>query len=278
MSAYVYLLAHQSAARFKIGKAVDVGARVRQLGVNRFDYARSRALRVSDDAAANNLERLLHRAFAKSRLAPSAIVGMPGESTDGDSEWFSADCKARLDDFLEANQDLLDFEPVPHTDFTSMLPSARKPALPAPRSTVRRYAKPVEPPCQGIDVTGDVQVFLRKLSSFVSEASDLEFHPPKPGWDYGVLTGSLPLEGKFDPQALFAELMDCSVKTGRSGAFRLVSSVTFSQTGPAVEFEIDVLWSSHREAFQEHAKAAAQIAAFPLQVPGWSGKSLGVAE
>jgi hypothetical protein len=120
-----------------------------------------------------------------------------------------------------------------------------------------------------VDIEADVSDFLKKLSLFVARAVKLGFHPPKPGWDYGTITGALPYEGVFDPQPLFAELMDCSVRTGRWGGFRLVSGVTFTQKGSEVTFEVDVLFASRRDEFHEHAKAAAQIAAYPLPVPGW---------
>jgi hypothetical protein len=271
MPAYVYLLAHQSAPRFKIGKAGDVGARVRQLGAKRFDFGQSRALRVCDDAAAVNLERLLHRAFAKSRLASSDIVPLPGESTDGDSEWFSFDCKSRLDEFLAANQDLLDFEAVPDRDFKRMLPSARKPVArqPARRGLVGQHCKFVHAPPVAVDITSDVDLFLTKLSAFASVAQNLEFKPPQERSEYGNLLGSIPLDSGLDPQALFADLMDCSVRVSKWGAFRLVSGVTFLQDGRHVRFDLSVFRSSRLEASSAENCAAARLAAYPLPVPGW---------
>jgi hypothetical protein len=43
MSSFVYLLQHESEPRFKIGKANDIAARVRQLGHTSFNFKTSRA-------------------------------------------------------------------------------------------------------------------------------------------------------------------------------------------------------------------------------------------
>jgi hypothetical protein len=121
MPSFVYLLQHASAPRFKIGKAVDIGARVRQLGLNRFDYAQSSALRVPSEADAFNLEKLLHRAFAKSRIASTDVVSGEGESSDGDTEWFCLSCRPRVESFLLANRDIFEFEPVPSAALISLV-------------------------------------------------------------------------------------------------------------------------------------------------------------
>ena len=109
MPSYVYLLAHVAEPRFKIGKANDIAARARSIKLSEFDFARSSALRVADDVAAYRLERFLHGALVKWRIAASDIKG----GTSGSTEWFHADCRGRLQVFLDANRDLFDFEQIP---------------------------------------------------------------------------------------------------------------------------------------------------------------------
>ena len=111
MAAYVYLLWHKSEPRFKIGKADNLAARVIQLGVKQFDLTRAEALEVDNCVSANNLERILHRAFRAHRLipgetAPESCPGLRKGRRDGDTEWFDEQCWDRLHLFLEQNQDL----------------------------------------------------------------------------------------------------------------------------------------------------------------------------
>lgn len=273
MSAYVYLLAHLSAPRFKIGKAVDVAARVRQLGVNRFDYSQSRALRVAEDADAVNLERLLHRAFAKSRLAAADVVGFPGESTCGDSEWFSADCKSRLDQFLETNQDLLGFELVPEPDFKAMLRPPVKSAEVKEPPVRTAKVKPARAPArsdaeQQAMMDQVIAEFLAKLSAFTSLAKNLQFEPPPERQGYGTLSGVLPRDSGLDARKAFAEFMDCGVQ-GQWWMFRFVSGVTFVENPQHVSFEVSIIWPNGHDVSPTFTYAASRIAAYPLGVPGW---------
>ncbi|KWU19020.1 GIY-YIG nuclease family protein [Burkholderia cenocepacia] len=116
MSSFVYLLQHKAEPRFKIGKANDVIARVRQLGHRHFSFDRSKALEVDSEQASQNVERLLHRLFASFRLDPAATqdARFPGlrRGQDGSTEWFNMACWDRLTRFLADNHDLLLFKEV----------------------------------------------------------------------------------------------------------------------------------------------------------------------
>lgn len=121
MSALVYLLKHHSQPRVKIGNTTDLRGRVGTLGVNRFDFSQSEVLLVEDKRAAENLERLLHRAFTKFHIEPRDLVLVDGESREGDTEWFHLRCKEPLSRFLELNQELLGHELVGSAELAAFL-------------------------------------------------------------------------------------------------------------------------------------------------------------
>jgi hypothetical protein len=126
MSAYVYLLKHLVAHRVKIGKALDVPDRARGLGGWRFDLTQSTALRVADEAAAHNLEELLHRAVFTFRIAPEDLVRMPGESTQGDTEWFDIACMDSLTQFISSNKTFLGCELVESRELQGMFADPKR--------------------------------------------------------------------------------------------------------------------------------------------------------
>jgi hypothetical protein len=114
MTAFVYLLWHATEPRFKIGKALNISNRAKQLGGAQFDFGRSKALRLADCTEAHRLERTLHRAFHAYRIppgnaAPTQYPTLRGAKQDGDTEWFSATCWERLRLFLEQTQDLFEY-------------------------------------------------------------------------------------------------------------------------------------------------------------------------
>jgi hypothetical protein len=94
---YVYLLKDAGEPRFKIGKANDVRERVEALGgLNCFNFALSKCVRLRSSDAAYNLEKMLHRAFKKWRL--DKIDGGAGST-----EWFHIRGFDQCCDFITAN-------------------------------------------------------------------------------------------------------------------------------------------------------------------------------
>lgn len=105
MSSHVYLLRHKSKSRFKIGKANDIIARARQIGLESIDFQRSVGLSVPTENEARYLERVLHLSFREARLDAQEVI-MGGDSTNGASEWFEMSSWARVLQFLQDNHDL----------------------------------------------------------------------------------------------------------------------------------------------------------------------------
>jgi T5orf172 domain len=105
---FVYFLSHNSEPRFKIGKAKNVIARARALEISRFALRTSFALEMPTEEAAYNLERILHRTFAKWRI-PTSLIARSDPASDGHSEWFLSCSLALIQDFLTRNQGLLGF-------------------------------------------------------------------------------------------------------------------------------------------------------------------------
>lgn len=105
MESYVYILAHATQPRFKIGKADDILLRAHRFDIATLDLLRSVGLLVSTEHAARNLERILLRVFKPWRLSPDAVLSTGG-LPEGATEWFSDECRPRLESFLQSNADL----------------------------------------------------------------------------------------------------------------------------------------------------------------------------
>lgn len=105
MASHVYILAHATRPRFKVGKANDILSRSKSFGWDDIDFTRSFGLELVSEDAAMNLERVLLRTFAAWRL-PSDEVRSEGGSADGSSEWLRDACRQRLERFLDEAKDL----------------------------------------------------------------------------------------------------------------------------------------------------------------------------
>lgn len=105
MASHVYILAHASRPRFKVGKANDILSRAKSFGWHDIDFNRSLGLELVSEDAAMNLERVLLRTFAAWRLS-SDEVRSEGGSADGSSEWLRDTCRQRLERFLDEAKDL----------------------------------------------------------------------------------------------------------------------------------------------------------------------------
>lgn len=104
MASFVYVLMHQTGQRFKIGKAVDIGARARQLGLTRFQTQGSFALHFETEQRSLGAERILHRVFADWRCSPQEVAQADGAG-EGASEFFRVECYERLLHFIRSHHD-----------------------------------------------------------------------------------------------------------------------------------------------------------------------------
>jgi hypothetical protein len=99
--AYVYFLRHDSEPRIKIGKAIDMPRRWKQLG-EPFNLSQSFYTVCSSEAEAFVLEKKLHRAFKNQRLDLD-------KRFQGSTEWFDA---VVIDTILELVDGVLPVEAV----------------------------------------------------------------------------------------------------------------------------------------------------------------------
>ncbi|MCG2593455.1 helix-turn-helix domain-containing protein [Ramlibacter sp. XY19] len=106
----VYVLPHKVLPVLKIGKANDVLLRADLL--EGADVLRGRQLLVDSEAAAYNLESVLHRAFRPWRLTAYEAARL-GVGASGATEWFRADCTEKVMSFLAANGAILGFAIAP---------------------------------------------------------------------------------------------------------------------------------------------------------------------
>jgi len=101
---YIYLLWHETAGVFKIGKANDVWARMRSLP-DPIDMSRSRHILVPNALLANRVEKLCHVLF-KEHVRPRPHRG------DGYTEWFDGAVYGDVEAFLEANRTFMGCGPL----------------------------------------------------------------------------------------------------------------------------------------------------------------------
>ncbi|QOL49622.1 GIY-YIG nuclease family protein [Massilia litorea] len=112
----------------KIGKAVNVSARLSEIGAHIFALPHCLLLHFCNEQAAFRAESILQRTFAHWRIdAASVNGGQKGRS--GDTEWFDIACRDRLDQFLLANMDLLEAELVQQEGIAQVLEALTRPRL-----------------------------------------------------------------------------------------------------------------------------------------------------
>lgn len=100
---YVYLLLLATQTKLKIGRTNDVHGRIRDLPHLDFDLAGSLCFKVQTEAESKRLEKILHRALAKWRVAVD-----PNSRYPGDTEMFAAECFPRAVELLTHLTDLYD--------------------------------------------------------------------------------------------------------------------------------------------------------------------------
>lgn len=135
MASYVYLLVHAKESRFKLGKASDVIARARVLGIHNFALQKSWALKVPSETRALQVEQALHRIFDPWRVPKSKLRNAAGDRRRGDTEWFRLKVMKRMQEFVESSLDVMNGELLPLHQACE-LPRRRK----AVRANTRRTA------------------------------------------------------------------------------------------------------------------------------------------
>jgi len=140
MPSHVYLLAHATHARFKVGKANDILSRARCFGWDEIDFQTSLGLELISEEKARDLERILHGAFGASRV-PADEVRAQGGRTDGSTEWLRSECRPRLERLLDELQDLFPHKRCLGHDLAQELRRRQEPAVSADERTRRRQEK-----------------------------------------------------------------------------------------------------------------------------------------
>jgi hypothetical protein len=105
MSSHIYLLAHRGGNRFKIGKANDIIKRARHFGLTEINWPGSAGYAVQSAGLALQLERTLLSAFDNWRLTPEQVFE-GGGGADGATEWMRAECRERVEEFLQHVSDI----------------------------------------------------------------------------------------------------------------------------------------------------------------------------
>ena len=108
MVSHVYFALHSRLPALKVGKGNIVENRLREIGIDYFNIANSFALQVSDEGAANNLERIFHRTFRHKRWVDPTDL-----PSDGISEWFSIECLDLIDLLFEGLHSHIKFKKIP---------------------------------------------------------------------------------------------------------------------------------------------------------------------
>lgn len=252
---YVYILKHSSDDRFKIGKAVDIPTRVSQLGHSQFDISSSQALRLSSENDANNVERLLHRAFAKWRIDPAVLILEEGGRRDGDTEWFDSSCYERLNSFLADNHDLLQYSLISSNELETILAEVNNTQTNRTVKTETQIARDVER--ERIRADKLVQKNLREQNEIATFKAIVETIPPllnalnkecenlsvKDGQYGKCLRGSYRLDANDKIEDLIMSLHDKRL-IGANGGYNIFPSYTSQQDDDLgiVHFELQMNW------------------------------------
>jgi hypothetical protein len=269
MAAYVYILVHKDKPRFKIGKAVDIAARVAQLTYDELDFTKSLALEVADEAAAFNLERALHRCFDKWRLSADDMVELEGERFTGYTEWFRAECFDKLMAFVDQNTELFDYSLLNSAQLQLKMDGATASDKPkatyAGRPRVKREITPE-------DIAGakaQTQLLLPLLDRVVEHCESAEVTPIGPG--ARALVGTCKTEHAEAVRELLYELVDLGRYSYSLGFFAIFNgTTTFSSDKGAFQFSISHIWPDFQDDGTPWRAAGETLAGHPLPVQGWS--------
>ena len=291
--AFVYILPHPVAPRFKIGKANHIPSRVRQIGVDQFDFSRSSALRVGTETDAYNLERMLHKMFGRYRVPEEDIIAFEGGRPDGASEWFDTSCEPRLTQFLSENADLLGFFRLEATEVQSLVKPAKAALLAEQRlaSAQRAASRNSDEKFQKSQKKREATL-ARTLRAREHQAEDIqaacaladaEFLPAirtlsaycwplllQPSEDAGSasLVGQCDTNQPAELQRAFAALRKLSF-VGEGNRMNLTTHFSSCETPQGVSFHIRIVWPAGRSVTPLIDATRSRMASYPLDIPGW---------
>lgn len=286
MASYVYLLAHRTEPRFKIGKAININTRLQQLGRTQFDLSKSQALAVATETDSDNLERLLHRAFAQWRLDSDQVQVSEGTRLAGHSEWFHSECRERLQAFISANIDLLQCTMIEsdalqvlvaesmkqsrasvvktpeQLEYERQREEKRKKQLDAKQN---RIARARDEFTRIINELPDVLNVLNELSLDL-ELVDSEYRDTK------YLAGCCAKSDWTDVEAVLKTLFDTPLRYDMGGAniFPCIEKVELDTT---VRYKLSVMWPAYSVASDILDEAILRLQTLPTSIRGWPAKS-----
>lgn len=262
-TAFVYLLVHKNESRFKIGKAVDIRARVAQLKLHNINFERSNAWEMKDDEAANNLERALHRCFAKWRIRSEVVAIEHGQKFDGYTEWFSIDCYARVNSFMLENSELFDHRKISSDELAKVINARR-----LPRKTRTRSAQHISVEDCISSVVSHVNRLLPSILEVVHHSDVCAVVKSGPG--RATLKGTFTTNFEDMRERIF-DLIDTSKIMWSSGCgINLFSSCEiFNNQAGARSFELNYLLPENDGSCLISNAAVHAMSALPIPVPGW---------
>jgi len=267
MAAYVYILVHKDKPRFKIGKALDLAARVAQLTYDELDLTKSRALEVLDEAAAFNLERALHRCFDKWRLTADDMVSQEGERFTGYTEWFRTECFDRLMSFVDQNTELFDYKLLSSAQLQKKVKATN---LGKPKATYvsRPRVKRVITPEDIAGAKAQAQLLQPLLESLLEHCDSAESVPYGP--DGRALVGVCKIEHAETVRGLIEELLDQGRYKHSLGFFAIFSGATLVSAEDTLQFKVSHIWPRDDAQESRPVRAAAQVLSeLPIHLAGW---------
>lgn len=286
MASYVYLLAHPTQSRFKIGKAVDIHARIQQLGADQFDLDNSQALAVTTEEDSSNLEKLLHRAFIQWRIDSAVITIDEGARREGASEWFDMACRERLSTFIRDNKDILQCTELSSPELKALVTACEKnKRVPQQKSPEQRAIEEQRAHKRQLQLeqkhirTAQIKVefdaiieSIPPVLNVLNELSDgLELHDSEyPGMKY--LIGRSSKENWGDVRSVLESLTDFQLRSELGGANIFPSISSYTVSDDSTMFRLAVLWSANLTGADVMDDALAKLHNLPTNIKGWRGQ------
>lgn len=279
MTAYVYIIPHRDEPRMKIGKAVNVSARLRQIGAHLFAPPHCLLLRFCNEQAALRAESILHRTFARWWVDPVSMNGgLKGR--DGNTEWFDNACRDRLDQFLLANMDLLEAELVHQDSIEQVLGTLTRPRFvprPARKTTsadrsVQNISWMTELRDEEVEVLARpvidrVAIGLTELAQMCDRISLVEESTQPRRRD---VVGSAPVPLDVFTRHVMNLMHESDVPTNNyMGSIRVVTGGIF-EAGESIDFEVSLVGPGATEGRSPQVdRLIESVFEYPVPITGW---------
>lgn len=270
MSAYVYIIPHRDESRIKIGKAVNVSARLGEIGAHIFALPHCLLLHFCNEKAARRAELILHRTFTHWRL-DAGSVNAGGKRRSGDTEWFDIACRDRLDQFLLANMDLLDAELVQQDCIEQVLEALTRPRPAARPIRVQNISPMTELRDEEVEVLGRpvidrVAKGLTELARMCDRISLVKGTRPR-CYD---LVGSTQVSVDAFTCHVMNLMSESSVPTNHyQTSYKVVTGGNF-QAGKLIDFEVHLELPGATEGRWPKAERLIEsLFEYPVPITGW---------